>query len=1046
MAIVGDAYVVVHAITVDFESEIRAALDRLRADLDKWGGDAGKNLSKNFNRNTKGMFSNWMKESEGAKNAFNSLIRTSYMMGPAISGVVSSISDLVFGLVSMGAAVGAALPSLVILPGILASIGMAGITAKLAFGGIGKALGALSKQKTAGNGGENTKAIENARERLAMAYQSAAEKMAAANDKVRKAQIALNLAYKQGAESLQQLGFDAEDAVLAQQKAAIELERARETLMRSQDLPVNDRGRREAELGFKEAELNYRRQTDKVNDLKVATDYANKTGIEGTKEVMGAKKDLAESEKDRAKTERDNAQEISRAQRQVAAAIANSAKSARAVTNAFKDLSPEAAKFAKYLFSLKPIMKQLKAAAGEELFGPLTTALKILVKDLVPALIPIFKAMGGVIGKVALSFAKMLSQVVKAGVFKRFFGGTALKVVEDLGGAFVALAEAAFYILDAAGPLIKEFTSWVKITADAWSNTMQLKNGTGELGGTFSKAGGAAKRILGALKSLFGGFKAFAGAGTEAGLDLFDSLGKAGESLRKFAEAGKKSGELQKKFGQIGKNVKAMGGFLGEVVKALFDLAGNKGVEDFWKALMPLPKIFSGIMKNLTGSGKTIGTFIVHLGEMISKFTETGGIENFFKILDKAVKVVTAIFSNKTVMHVFMFLAAMHGVLLAFGTLGKVGKLALQVVTGKFLGMGKAMSLLNPAALGKQFSLMGDKAFNAAGKLEAFRTSGGMGGMFKTLKSGLGDLGAGFSLLGAEIWVAMAPLLPWIALGVAIAAIFYLMWKNSKILRDSLGTLVSAVGGAFKDSFADINKVIHEVMPQFKGLNDVFKAMGDFVGTYIVPIFQFVLVNAIHTVKDVIVLVIRIIKGLFDLITDPMKGLKEIWSAFGKFFGSRIVGIFKDASAALSKIPLFKSIIDGAKTAFNFVVRFWNSTIGKLDFHIPDWIPGIGGKGFKFPTLKEITLARGGIVQPRAGGVRAVIAEAGRAERVEPLDANGLSVRDKALIAQMVVEMTGGRGGQSGINMTINPSPGMDERELAALVNRRLASTMLRGA
>jgi hypothetical protein len=70
----------------------------------------------------------------------------------------------------------------------------------------------------------------------------------------------------------------------------------------------------------------------------------------------------------------------------------------------------------------------------------------------------------------------------------------------------------------------------------------------------------------------------------------------------------------------------------------------------------------------------------------------------------------------------------------------------------------------------------------------------------------------------------------------------------------------------------------------------------------------------------------------------------------------------------------------------------------------------------------------------------AVIGEAGRPERVEPLDADGLSKRDKAMIDYM----SGGTG--RGITLNVYPSAGMDERELANLVSRQLAYQMRKGA
>ena len=68
--------------------------------------------------------------------------------------------------------------------------------------------------------------------------------------------------------------------------------------------------------------------------------------------------------------------------------------------------------------------------------------------------------------------------------------------------------------------------------------------------------------------------------------------------------------------------------------------------------------------------------------------------------------------------------------------------------------------------------------------------------------------------------------------------------------------------------------------------------------------------------------------------------------------------------------------------------------------------------------------------------------EAGRPERIEPLDAQGLSARDRAIIQQLSNNNNNG----SQINMTINAAPGMDERELAAIVSRQLNYEMRRGA
>jgi phage-related protein len=127
------------------------------------------------------------------------------------------------------------------------------------------------------------------------------------------------------------------------------------------------------------------------------------------------------------------------------------------------------------------------------------------------------------------------------------------------------------------------------------------------------------------------------------------------------------------------------------------------------------------------------------------------------------------------------------------------------------------------------------------------------------------------------------------------------------------------------------------------------------------------------------------------------------------------------------------------KDALNWVIDRWNNF--QLRVRVPDnFITrglGLAGLGFDIDTPNIPRLAMGGVVYPQSGGTLAMIAEAGRAERVEPLDSSGLSKRDRAMIQML-------SGGGSTIN--VYPSPGMDERELADMVSRRLAYQMRRGA
>jgi hypothetical protein len=797
----------------------------------------------------------------------------------------------------MGSAVGAAAPALAVLPGLLAAIAQGALTAKLAFGGVAKGIGALLKQKTgstAGGGANNDAAIEDARRRLAQVYQQAAEKMAAANDKVRKSQIALNQAYEEGAESLQQLGFDAEDAALAQQKAAIELERARETLLRVQDLPPNSRARREAELAFKQADLDYRQAADRSNDLAKAQEYAAETGIEGTKEVQSAKEDLAEAENDLAKTQRDNAQDILEAQLALQRALQKTNQNSASSVDLLKDLSAEARRFALYVADLKPEFLKLRAAAGEKLFGPLTVSIDMLVTKLFPVLKPMLTEMGGVIGNIARKFTEMLTRVDNLDIIKRVFGGANIEIMRNLGEAFVDVAEGALNILDAVSPLTLQFSEFIKKTADAWVGTMRFKNATGELTTSFERAGEFAKSIGGLLSSAWGAFKSLGAGASDSGKKIIDAFAGAFDKLKAFADEGNRTGALQEKFDAIADNVIAIGGFLGEVAKMFFQISGNQGVKAFFDAIKPIPGIFADIFNVMTETGPVFGEFLVNLSLILKTFTETGGIQIFFSILNDALGVVLAIFSNEIVQKVFLFLAAVKGITLAFGVLLAISKFTFKVLLGNLLALGTTsiFSSAGVGALTKSITIK-TRAMNiATASAVPYRAS------IKSLSVALRGLAASYLAV-------LAPLLPFIIAGAAIAAVFYMMYKNSEDLRKAVSELGRALKEQLLKSWELIKGALQKLMPDIENVSDLFKKLGDFVAKYVMPPLTIWYTFLIKLATFFIVTFI----GNLTIFINYIKGFVGLWVGL---FQAIKTGSFDPLETAFENF--IDGIIDGVNT------------------------------------------------------------------------------------------------------------------------------------
>ncbi len=101
-----------------------------------------------------------------------------------------------------------------------------------------------------------------------------------------------------------------------------------------------------------------------------------------------------------------------------------------------------------------------------------------------------------------------------------------------------------------------------------------------------------------------------------------------------------------------------------------------------------------------------------------------------------------------------------------------------------------------------------------------------------------------------------------------------------------------------------------------------------------------------------------------------------IWNGAVGFFGGsvgRIIGFFSGIGSGI------RNAFSGA---FNFIRSLWNSTVGRIRFTIPSWVPVIGGSSFGFPTFHT-----GGTVPGVAGQEVMAILQAG--EKVVPRTGQG---------------------------------------------------------
>jgi len=133
------------------------------------------------------------------------------------------------------------------------------------------------------------------------------------------------------------------------------------------------------------------------------------------------------------------------------------------------------------------------------------------------------------------------------------------------------------------------------------------------------------------------------------------------------------------------------------------------------------------------------------------------------------------------------------------------------------------------------------------------------------------------------------------------------------------------------------------------------------------------------------------VPAVFTAVVDFVKGIPDTFMSIGK--------------------NIFNALTYPYRTAFQYIARAWNATVGQLKFEVPSWVPVIGGNSFSVPKLPESipALAEGGIVN---GPTLALIGESGP-EAVVPLNRmNGVTINisgalDPVGVARQIQQILG---------------------------------------
>lgn len=161
-----------------------------------------------------------------------------------------------------------------------------------------------------------------------------------------------------------------------------------------------------------------------------------------------------------------------------------------------------------------------------------------------------------------------------------------------------------------------------------------------------------------------------------------------------------------------------------------------------------------------------------------------------------------------------------------------------------------------------------------------------------------------------------------------------------------------------------------------------------------------------------------VVSSVFEAIGGVIKGITGALSGLVDFISSVFAGDWGKAWDSVVKI--FSSIMGGIgsvlKLPLNLIINQLNTFIRSLNrIQIPDWVPGVGGKGLSIPQIPK--LAKGGIVDK---ATIAMIGEGKSSEAVIPLDNT---------LTRYIAEAMKAAGGERVINVNFYPQT-MTEGEM----------------
>ncbi|QMU23204.1 transglycosylase family protein [Gordonia rubripertincta] len=411
----------------------------------------------------------------------------------------------------------------------------------------------------------------------------------------------------------------------------------------------------------------------------------------------------------------------------------------------------------------------------------------------------------------------------------------------------------------------------------------------------------------------------------------------------------------------IGQLASMIGGALGAALQVIVP-----AMTLWWKLVAALLPVFTGLLQMLqpftTAIGALAGAVLVAYGA----FKVFRMVSTIISVVRTAWTLLSLAFTASPIGMIITAIAALAAGLYLFFTKTETGralwdkiwgaiKATWDVVWGAlkvgFEKLGEIAKWLWENALQPAFSAIGKAIGWVKDHWEIFAAVlGGPIGILVALQSKFGVVSTVIQALGTVItWLWQNIIQPAFSfIGTIIGGV----WEVVKFIFNAWMTIFRAVGSVVMWLWNNV------VTPAFNAIKTIITTWWG--GVQIVfGFFRDILVTVGGWVWDMVGRVVGFFTNLAEGIRDKATLAKD-W-VVEKF--NLVIDFFRGLPATMRDLAgkIWDPIKNAAKAVFNSIARLWNNTVGKVNFTVPDWIPGVGGKKFSMPQIP--TFAYGGRVR-----------------------------------------------------------------------------------